>query len=597
MRDVTTGAGLLALLLAATPLSAADPAPRLLVNHVGFDARGPKTVVVAASESAALEEVALVDDEGRTAFRGPVRPAGAVDGWKGRWFWIAELGGVHAPGRYRLVLRGASGTTSSAPFEIREGLLADTLIPDVVFYLKSRRSSGEIDAFDRHVPFFGGRKGTVDVHGGWFDASGDESKYLTHLSYTTYMNPQQQSQVVWNLLATRDLLAGSKRERLRSMVARLEDEARHGADFLVRMQDPEGYFYTTVHDVWTHVPANRTICSFRLQTGERDERYRAGYRMGAGAAIAALARASTLGGGGDFPASRYLSVAVAGFRHLEERNRAYLDDGRENILDDYTALLAASELHRATGESLYLSAARRRAVSLAGRLASDETFRDFWRADEKGARPFWHAVEAGLPVVSLLRYVDVEPEEGRRAAALRAVSASLRFELGITSGTVNPFGLARQYVSDAKGAKRAAFFMPHDNESGYWWQGENARLASLAAAAFLAAPLVDVPSRAALERYAVDQLDWILGRNPFDVCMLQGRGRNAPDYLPGFPNAPGGICNGITSGFEDERDLAFLPSPWDANPSHNWRWSEQWLPHDAWMLLALAALEKDLASR
>jgi len=387
----------------AAPAAAAGPAPRVLLNHVGFDTRSPKRIVVAAPEDAGIATAALVDEGGRTRWRGPVRRAGAVDGWRGRFFWSVETGEILPPGRYRVVVRGAAGTTASEPFEVREGLLADTLVPDVLHYLKSRRASGAVDAFDRAVPFFGGRPGRVDVHGGWFDASGDEGKYLTHLSYATYMNPQQQSQVVWNLLAARDLLARSPRERLRAMVPRAEDEARHGADFLVRMQDPEGYFYTTVHDVWTHVPANRTICSFRLQTGVRDDRYRAGYRMGAGAAIAALARASALGGGGELPASRYLEAAVKGFRHLEARNRDYLNDGRENILDDYTALLAASELYRATGEAEYLRAARRRAGSLSGRLASDGRYRDFWRADESGARPFWHAVEAGLPVVALLR--------------------------------------------------------------------------------------------------------------------------------------------------------------------------------------------------
>ena len=49
--------------------------------------------------------------------------------------------------------------------------------------------------------------------------------------------------------------------------------------------------------------------------------------------------------------------------------------------------------------------------------------------------------------------------------------------------------------------------------------------------------------REELRRFALDQVDWVLGRNPFDVCMLQGRGRNAPDYLPGFPNAPG--CSAV----------------------------------------------------
>ncbi|GAL19448.1 glucosamine-link cellobiase [Vibrio maritimus] len=43
--------------------------------------------------------------------------------------------------------------------------------------------------------------------------------------------------------------------------------------------------------------------------------------------------------------------------------------------------------------------------------------------------------------------------------------------------------------------------------------------------------------------------------------MLDGHGHNNPDYLPklGFFNALGGVCNGITAGFEDEADIAFNP--------------------------------------
>ena len=63
--------------------------------------------------------------------------------------------------------------------------------------------------------------------------------------------------------------------------------------------------------------------------------------------------------------------------------------------------------------------------------------------------------------------------------------ASLQFELAITREVANPFGCARQYVKDLGKGKRSSFFLPHQNESGYWREGEGARLASLAAAAFL----------------------------------------------------------------------------------------------------------------
>jgi hypothetical protein len=53
-------------------------------------------------------------------------------------------------------------------------------------------------------------------------------------------------------------------------------------------------------------------------------------------------------------------------------------------------------------------------------------------------------------------------------------------------------------------------------------------------------------------------------------------------------NIVGGICNGITAMDTDETNLDWRPyadSDWQ-----NWRWIEQWLPHDAWYLLAVSSL-------
>ncbi|MEC3992124.1 hypothetical protein VSR01_00610 [Actinacidiphila sp. DG2A-62] len=212
----------------------------------------------------------------------------------------------------------------------------------------------------------------------------------------------------------------------------------------------------------------------------------------------------------------------------------------------------------------------------------------WFTADTEG-RPFFHAVEAGLPVLALLRFAAVltgAPKAGpARAPAAEAMLDTLRR----TSCVPNPFGYPRQRVRPAGGEDRDAFFFPHANETGYWWQGENAALASLAAAACFCADVDTVPvsDRERLLDFADDQLAWITGRNPFDACMLQGRGRGDVDYATDFPNLPGGIVNGITSGWTDEDDIAFLPA--DAPESESWRWAEQRIPHTGWLLLATAA--------
>jgi hypothetical protein len=141
---------------------------------------------------------------------------------------------------------------------------------------------------------------------------------------------------------------------------------------------------------------------------------------------------------------------------------------------------------------------------------------------------------------------------------------------------------------------RTAFFFPHDSEAAPWWQGENARLASLAAAVRMAAPLfADDPAfHARLENYAWDQLHWILGRNPYSTSMLMGSGQRNAQYMffrsYEYTSAPGAIINGITAGLDDEDGIAFDLGYAQTGRDDDWRWTEQWLPHDAWYLYAVS---------
>ncbi len=81
--------------------------------------------------------------------------------------------------------------------------------------------------------------------------------------------------------------------------------------------------------------------------------YEAGYRAGGGISIAAPAIASTYGVCGDFDNKIYLKTAEDAFAFLEKYNIKFAPDGKENILDDYCALLAAVELYKATKKGIY----------------------------------------------------------------------------------------------------------------------------------------------------------------------------------------------------------------------------------------------------
>lgn len=596
---------------AERPKSRPESGAVVLVNHVGYEAVGPKRAVILGRAGGTFERFLVRDAAtGDVVLEGVPAPVGPVARWKDWMFWTADFTPLTREGVFVVEASFPGGVARSRPVLLQKNVLERNALSDVIYYFKGQRSSGALDRADRTMTFEG-KEGTVDARGGWFDATGDYGKHLSHLSFATYFNPQQIPLAAWGLFKARRELAERADPNFRQYLRRLLDEAMHGADFLVRFRNPDGSFYLSVSGRGPEKkPEDRRITPkaerhlvltaetkdrFRDYGRERIEgqaAYEAGYREGAGLAIAALAMASLFPGTGDFGPADYLRAAEDTFAFLEKHNASFANDGRENIIDDYCALLAATELFRATGKTAYREAADRRAGRLTARLMTDAAGRGYWRADD-GDRPFFHPSDAGLPVVSLLEYLGIAGA-ARREDVLGAVKKSLLNELAVTAETSNPFGYSRQLVQGRDGRRRTSFFFPHDAETAPWWQGENARLGSMAAAVRSALKHfgADPAFQERLRAFGRDQLNWILGLNPYDSCMLQGKGGNNPPYLffdsYEYANAPGGICNGITAGYKDEEDIDFNLHFAETGKDDDWRWGEQWLPHAAWFLVAAA---------
>ncbi len=633
------------------PSPRSQPA-RILTNQVGYEPTGAKKAVIQGHAGDAFAAFAVKSyPGGEVVLTGTPVHVGPVAKWKDWDFWTIDWSAVDKGGHlhHRMRVEGRRGwqlrlrycgsaTLRSHPILVQKNALTRNTLSDVIYYFKGQRSSGLWDKADRKLTFEG-KAGTVDMHGGWFDATGDYGKHLSHLSYSSYFNPQQVSLTAWSLFQTLREIERRGDPNFKQYQKRLLDEALFGADYLVRSKNPKGSFYITVsgrgpekkpEDRQITPKAERHIIltpetkdKFRDYGREKiagDAAYEAGYREGAGLCIAALAMAAARGGAdgapgtpgygvsrgeGDFKAADYLKAAEDAFAFLEKNNLLFTNDGKENILDDYCALIAATELYQDDEEAGLqrwprTSGPRRsRRDWFHGRATT--VYENYWRADgEGGDRPFFHPVDAGMPVVSLLLYSEIADEAGR-AKALDAVRKSLAFELAVTAEVANPFGYSRQLVQSKDGAstRRTSFFFPHDTETAPWWQGENARLGSMAAAARLAAlAFAQSPSdsdralASSLRAFGRDQLNWILGLNPYDACMLHGHGRNNIPYIffesYEYTNAPGGICNGITGGYTDDTGIDFGLRYAQTGKDDDWRWAEQWLPHAAWYLYAVA---------
>jgi len=565
----------------------------ILNNQVAFDLKAPKMAMVKSDEplpeSITLELVDALTFE--KVFSGPLSPATEVKEWfPGVFYSQADFSPFEKPGMYKLVIRSKGKEYSSCDFKIEDQAIGKTAIPAIINFFFHQRSNSpqELEA-DKHLLLYGSDK-TVDLHGGWCDASGDISKYFSHLAYTNFMPPQQIPMVTWSLANT----AETTTKLLKEIKAEepLMKEALYGADYILRSLAPEGYFYMTVFSYFNKDPNARRVVGL-LADSKTTSDYQCAFREGGGMAIAALARISQWKRDGDFTAVQYLAGAEKGFAHLLVNSTKYADDGKDNVIDDYCALLAASELWIATGKVLYCDQARKRAKNLSLRMTPG----GYFLANDAN-RPFWHAADAGLPVIALARYLDVEKEPEFRKSALETIKKALDYNLRITGEVPNPFGYPRQSFR-YKGKVQNGFFIPHENESGWWWQGEDARLGSLAAAAIIGGRLV-YPGHAAfgvnqqLAEYASHLVSWVLGCNPFNICMMYGYGQNNVPYMSsmyGHGSGRGGISNGITGkdGHGDGSGIDFKME----DHGNEWRWSEQWIPHTGWFLQAVAAMSSD----
>ena len=599
----------LALLIICLPFFLIAQPIKIVTNHVGYEPDGPKKAIIVADSTWEFSSFKLIDTKtGKEIFSGQPEYKGPVDKWKNWKFWTLNFTSYTTAGNYKLQVATSQGIVSSYPFVIDNNVMEKATLSDIIYYFKGQRSSGLLDKADRHS-HLQGKNDTIDAHGGWYDATGDYGKHLSHLTFSSYFNPQQISLTDYSLFKTYELLIKKPGTDYRQFNRRILDEAMYGADYLCRMQAKNGAFYRSVGAPGPgKLPKDRAIApegkSYRIKVSKNDDSFKTkpevhdwrsfqcSFRSGGGMSIAALAMASAYRVSGDYSNAAYLKAAENAFGFLDKNNVSMTNDGKENILDDYCALTAATELYKATKEEKYQASAEKRALSLIARLTSWKAYKDYWRADDKD-RPFFHPSDAGLPVVSLASYYPYA-SLNTQVQIKAAIRKSMDYELAITSEVNNPFGYSRQLTQDTLGNRRSSFFFPHGSDASPWWQGENARLGSEATAARMAATLFidDQPYHDKLESFALDQLNWILGLNPFDSCMLEGIGHNNPAY--GFfgtfeyTNAPGGIVNGITSGFDNEDDIDFNLSYAQTGKDADWRWAEQWLPHSAWYMLAVA---------
>jgi hypothetical protein len=232
-------------------------------------------------------------------------------------------------------------------------------------------------------------------------------------------------------------------------------------------------------------------------------------------------------------------------------------------------LLADLELEALTGEDKYFDNAQT-CVEL---LVREQKADGLWPSDI-----YSRTVLQGVPPASLALYVRAHPGTKTSENAKNALRLWMKRIIQLTN---NPFNI----IPWAEGV----FFNPDIKD--YWYVGQNSQYLSNAWALYLAAPLLREAKATLL---ADRQVDWILGVNPYGLCMMEGKGKfNSPFYLHrwGANEIRGSVPGAIPNGFcrkNSEKDQPYYDL---YNPPRtvSYHTSEPWEPHNAFYILAVLA--------
>jgi hypothetical protein len=127
------------------------------------------------------------------------------------------------------------------------------------------------------------------MRGGWCDASGDVSKYFSHLAYANYVSPQQTPLVTWSMVSASEAIPQLLTKW--NIKDSLDNEALYGADYMMRALSKDDYFYMIVFSYFNKDPNARRVVGLLANSVTTND-YQCAFREGGGMAIAALARIS-----------------------------------------------------------------------------------------------------------------------------------------------------------------------------------------------------------------------------------------------------------------------------------------------------------------
>jgi len=517
------------------------PKVEALVNQVGYDLGAPKHFTVQSNFKARKAVFAVLCDGGSEAFTGVLAHRGRIKGhfghdW-GREYWRGDFTTLDTPGRYRIkvTLGDAAGagpvTDVSWPFEIGADALWAKTARPAYRFFYYQRCGAEVPGFHGACHLDDGLR----IDGKHYDLSGgwhDAGDYNTYYN-APYVHGLARAYGMAKAAFDRDDRDGNGRSDFL-------DEILWGGDHSRRMIAPDGSAFgriTSGYGFWGS-PELETD----NQPGTGDERRVEPARSGCDPSVHHAAMAKI---------ARYVNDKAVWVEAADRGLRWALANKKRGVHQFVTAV----DLYAATRDAKYA----------------------------KLAHELFPKIAASEDVVDAVRTFDAAFGEDHTAELRRAIVARADEMLKLAD---NPFGVL------TFGPAGKPNFFGTIAEGSPWRVGTNSHLAGAASLMAIAYRYRSDPRYLA---FIYDQINWILGNNPFDVSLMEGVGSA---FVPTHHNrivfggvargaVPGSVINGVTWQAAG-RDVPYLDMTGVDIP--NFASNECWLPHNTSYLNALANL-------
>lgn len=545
---------------------------RIAYSHTGYSQGGSKTAIATGLNASYFDVIHL--DTGRTVLKKKIQkmsalgnPAPAPFTEKGEGtnqFQVLDFSEVRLAGHF--VLRAGAVVTPS--FRISPFVWKDTIWKTINFFYCERCGQAVPGIHDvchgdwRAIH----QDQTIPISGGWHDA-GDLSQGLVNTAEAVYAMFH---------------LADSVGTRENALHQRLLEEANWGLDWLLKTRFEDGHRVTwATMDFWTDGVVG-TIDDVLGQVRKNP------YDLYIAAAAEALA-GRLLRKDHPSKAEQALEAARADWVSAESQS------GPVNLEVASQGILASLELFRTTGETAYAQ----KAIALADVICQSQQravmpwsipLCGFFYTSPKRDRllHYSHRGHEQAPIVALSALCRSFPEHADWMKWYSAVVLHSEYLRKIAQLT-EPYGMLPNGVYDINSSQDQSYQdqLRHgiQLDARYYlrrfpvwgaFRGNHGTILSQAKALSTAAQLRRNPE---LLNLAQNQLQWVVGRNPFSQSTMFGEGY---DYAPQYTAMSGDMVGSLPVGIQtrESRDEPY----WPASNCYNWK--EVWVhPSSRWLWL------------